>query len=60
MSLKLDLNSDKVKAILIVVGRFFHSVGPATSKALLPLVFKRVLGIWRRNLFPDLSPHVGV
>ncbi len=58
--LRYDLNSDKVEAILMRTGKLFQRVGPATSKALDPLVFKRVLGVWRRSLPSDLSPLAGV
>ncbi len=56
--LRYDLNSDKVEAIIMCLwtGKLFQRVGPATSKTLDPLVFRRVLGVWRRSLPSDLSP----
>jgi len=41
------------------MGRLFHRVGPTTSKALVP-PSSRVLGIRRRDLFPDLNSQFDV
>jgi len=51
----LDLKTENEEAILIEVGKSFHSLGPNTEKARSPLDFSFDLGIDRSLWFDDRS-----